>query len=136
MSAFDEQDAEVSAAYDGFLGEPVIWYPMTKRGGGQYTTAVNTPDPDRPVSDEINAIVTWAPTTEAVGTDPNQGRVSNFGVMVDISRQAFLAYGGQPRQFDRFELLEEPFGTRWLEVQRIADDDGDRLYYYCNVTRP
>jgi hypothetical protein len=136
MSVFDAADAQASDAYDEFAGEPVIWLPMSKRGGGQYTTPVSVPDPDRPVSDELPGIVTWAPTTEAVGVDPNQGKVSNFAVMVDISRQQFIRYGGTPRQFDRFELMEEPLGTRWLEVQRIADDDGDRLIYYCNLTRP
>jgi hypothetical protein len=136
VSVFDDAEAAASDAYDEFAGEPVVWHPMLRRGGGQYTTPTNVVDPDRPVSDPFPVIVTWAPTTEAIGVDPNQGRVSNFQVMLDISRQQFIPYGGQPRQFDRFELQEEPLGSRWLEIQRIADDDSDRLIYYCNLTKP
>ena len=137
VSIFDQLDARASRVFDRSLGEPLVWVPMLKRGGGQYTAPTYVLDPARGASDLLLATVTWAPTTEAVGPGADPARVSTFALSVEMDRAALEAGGhGLPRQFDRFELREEPRGTRWVEVQRIADEDSARVMFYCSVVRP
>jgi hypothetical protein len=137
LSLFDELDERLSDAIDVVLAEPVIWYPMLRQSGGQYTIPANTPDPNRPISERLEAVISWTPTTEAVGENADQqGRVSTFAVMVDIDRREFSGYPSLPIEGDRFEAEEEPRASRWLEIRRVADDDSARLIYYCAVVKP
>lgn len=136
MSIFDRIDARASRVFDRTLGEPLVWYPMLARGGGAYTAPTYVLDPARPPTDVLMGAVTWAPTTEAVGPTPDPAKVSTFQLSVEIDRVDIEAYGiGIPRQFDRFELQEEPRATRWVEVQRVADEDSARVMFYCSVVR-
>jgi len=138
MSWWDELDAAVGVVLDERVGEPAIWHPVSRLEGDEYTQSSFGPDPDRPVSDPFPARVTWAPTTQAIGVKQEEGQVATFSVMVDVARAYFAPYGSEPRQFDRFELLEPQYqpGGHWLSVERVADDDSASIVYYCSVSRP
>ncbi len=77
----------MSEVLDRVFGEPLIWVPMLRRGGGQYTAPTYVLDPARPASGEIRGTVTWAPTTEVVGPGADPARVSTFQVSVELDRE-------------------------------------------------
>lgn len=136
MDLFADAERELAAAIGEPLQQPVRWRPVVASTGGRFVASEPTPDPARPVRDDLQAIVTW----RSMMTAQERASLGNATLMLDFDRADFqLDNAGVlmlPRKGDRVDLLgEQEGGERAIEISRLVNDGGGRLLYAAQVAQ-
>jgi hypothetical protein len=137
MTVFDILDRIAALSVGVILNEPVVWRPMRAAAGSTFDpTPGGSPDDERPVRHDLQAIASWQPT--GIPVDGGQpGTVGEGTLLVDFAAATFegpgMSYYGKPRAKDRLELPSQAPSDRLVQIDRVGDDGSERFYCWCSV---